>query len=113
MQKIEKETIIDYNDAEKTAHVYTCNYYLARKIETYALDYPDKVRIIHPWVSFLHEAIDAEVPKSWFHITPPIKREMTPEQKAANAERLRKAREAKAASLLAESADKYGMAEDV
>ena len=38
------------------------------------------------------------VPKNWVRITPPRKMTMSEEQKAANAERLRKYREAKAES---------------
>lgn len=110
--RYEKETIIDYNEEEPRAHIYTLNRPLAQAVEKLADEFPDKVEILRPWREDIHEALDAEVPKDWIKLRPPAHRNMTPEQKKAAADRMRKAREAKAARLLAESVDKYRMGED-
>lgn len=64
------------------------------KLLKYAEDYPEDVEII---AQNPDGSVFAHVPISWFKFSPPRKgREMTDEEKAAAAERLREAREKKA-----------------
>ena len=46
MLKIEKETIITYNEAEQLADIYTYNTALQRKLEKLAVKYPSSVKIV-------------------------------------------------------------------
>lgn len=67
------------------------------KLLKYAEDYPEDVEII---AKNSDGSVFAHVPVSWFKFSPPRKgREMTDEEKAAAAERLRKARENKKGSV--------------
>lgn len=67
------------------------------KLLKYAEEYPEDVEIIS---QNSDGSVYAFVPISWFKFSPPRKgREMTDEEKAAAAERLRKARENKKGSV--------------
>jgi len=67
------------------------------KLFKYAEEYPEDVEIIS---QNSDGSVYAFVPISWFKFSPPRKgREMTDEEKAAAAERLRKARENKKGSV--------------
>ena len=43
---IERETVITYNEQEKTAVAYTCNPALKRKLEGFADSRPDECRLL-------------------------------------------------------------------
>ena len=43
---IERETIITYNEKEKTANVYTANKALCAKLKGMALEYPTLVKFV-------------------------------------------------------------------
>lgn len=45
----ERETIITYNDAEKTANVYTMNRKLSRKLLAMAQEYPSLVKFVRKY----------------------------------------------------------------
>lgn len=45
----ERETIITYNDAEKTANVYTMNRELSRKLLAMAQEYPSLVKFVRKY----------------------------------------------------------------
>lgn len=87
LSKYERETIINYNEAEATAGVYTHNKALRRKLEQWALDRPEDCRLEK--VSRFGEAVDYIVPKSWVHIYPP--RQISEEQRGAMAARMKSA----------------------
>ena len=88
----ERETIINFNEAEATAVVYTHNKALLRKLEQLAKERPDECRLekLSRWHEGKAQAADYIVPKSWIKIKPPRI------ASAAQLEVLRKAREAAA-----------------
>ena len=65
----EQETIITYNEDEKTASVYTHNKTLRRKLEMLARDRPEACRLAKACRN--GRAVDFIVPKSWIKIAPP------------------------------------------
>lgn len=75
----EQESVISFNEDEKTANVYTHKKSLLRKLEKLAQDRPEECRL----VKFSHggRAADYIIPKAWVKITPP--RIASEEQKAA------------------------------
>ena len=83
----ERETIISYNEAEKTANVHTHNKTLRRKLEKLVADRPEECRLEK--VSRFYEAVDYTVPKVWVRIYPP--RQISEEQRVAMAEKLKMA----------------------
>lgn len=86
LESIEKETIINYNNAEKEASIYTCNENMQEKIRKLAEKYPEQVKI----TASDNYSVTAEIPKKWVKIVPP--RNLTDEQRAAAAERMKKVR---------------------
>ena len=46
LSKLERETIITYNEAEAEAEIYTYNRPLQRKLERLALERPEEVKIL-------------------------------------------------------------------
>ena len=64
----ERETIINYNEAEQTASVYTHNKTLRRTLDKLAQERPEDCR----FVRVCHEgaAADYIVPKAWVKIRP-------------------------------------------
>lgn len=81
----EQETIILFNEAEKTTSVYTHNRALIRKLEKLAEDRPDDCRLKRRDPE--NRAAEYIVPKKWIKINAP--RQLSEEEKA----RLRKASE--------------------
>lgn len=65
----EQESVISFNEAEKTANVYTHKKSLLRKLEKLAQDRPEECKL----VKFSHSgrAADYIIPKAWVKITPP------------------------------------------
>jgi hypothetical protein len=79
----ERETIISFNDDEKTAEVYTCNYAWMRKMDKLCEEFPE---------TFVLKRQDAhsktyDIPKKFVAIRKP--RILTDEQKQKQAERMR------------------------
>lgn len=91
LSRYEMETIINYNEAEATANIYTHNRALRQKLETWALDRPAECRLAR--TSHNSKAVEFIVPKAWLRIKPP--RAISDAQKAA----LAKAREKANASV--------------
>lgn len=83
----ERETIINYNNEEKTASVYTWNKTLIKKL-TKLLDRDD----IEMRPGSDEECASFIVPKSWIKVSPPKTMNYTDEQRQAAAERLSQAR---------------------
>ena len=68
LSRYEQETIINYNEEEATASVYTHNVALLRKLEKMAQAQPDKCRLER--TSHGGRAADYIIPKAWVRITP-------------------------------------------
>ena len=85
LSRYEMETVINFNEAEPTADVYTYNKSLRQKRERGALDRPAECRLVRK--SHDGKAAEYIVPKAWLRVKPP--RAMSDAQKAA----LAKARE--------------------
>ena len=83
LSRYEQETIITFNEEEKTAGVYTHNKALIRKLEQLTHDRPDECRLEK--VSHEGQAVDYIIPKSWVKINPT--RILSEEQRTAMAER--------------------------
>lgn len=94
MTNYERETIINYNDEEKIAEVYTCNKALMRKLDKFCISHPDTYKLIKQD----DESKTYEFPKKLVSIRtprPPSTRIMSDEQKQAARDRLAKMRENK------------------
>jgi hypothetical protein len=86
------ETSYNQTADSKTAELSTNERKWVNKLLRLAEQHPDQVRIIeHPDNNY--GVLLAEFPKSWFKISPPKKCNMTDEQKAALAERLKSSRQ--------------------
>lgn len=89
----ERETIINYNQGEDTASVYTYDPRLVNRMTKLAQERPNECKPLK--VGEIENYGEWIVPKSWITVRPPMKRNLTDEQKATAVERLRAAREAK------------------
>lgn len=88
LSQYEQETIINFNEADRTASVYTHNRALQRKLRTLAEERPDDCR--------QEREIEFTLPKAWIRIYPPKKRPpLTEERKQFLREQLSKARDAR------------------
>ena len=81
LSNYERETIINYNEAEGRASVYTCNQALRRKLEKLAQERPDECHLFK--VSHEDQAVEYYIPKSWVKVTP--SRILSDERRAAMA----------------------------
>lgn len=88
---LERETIANYNQQEPNACVFTYDLALQRKLDKLCAERPDEIKMTIE----CNGSKNYIFPKKWFKITPPRKVNMNEEQKAANAARLKAAREAK------------------
>lgn len=90
----ERETIINFTDADKTASIYTFSKSLQTKLLKDVAKRPDEARVLH---SSPDGSMEFEFPKSYVTSMrwPAKRRQMTEEEKAKAAERLRNARMAK------------------
>jgi hypothetical protein len=89
-----KETCIEYLDADKYATFCSSETKWINKIRKLHDLRPNEVIIIKEPENN-DGMLVSHVPKSWMKISPPASRNMTDEQRAAAAERLRLAREKK------------------
>lgn len=83
----ERETIINYNNEDGTATVYTYHRALQNKL--------NKLLGVNPNISIVRkgeEWVEYQVPKKWIKVSPPRQTNYTDEQRAAMAERLAAAR---------------------
>lgn len=86
----ENENMIEFLDNDKEATVTLHDMRLKNRVMKLAEEYPNEVTIkVMPEQN--HGFLVAHVPKKWVRINPPIKREMTEEQRQALAERGRAA----------------------
>lgn len=77
LTRYEQETIINYNEEERTASIYTHNRALRRKLDRLAQERPGDCR--PGQVTHEGQAAEYIVPKAWIKVSPP--RNLTPEQK--------------------------------
>ena len=77
----EKETVINFNNAEQNASCYTLNTHKRQMLVNLAEEYPDDVKII----SKRDDMVEVTVPKKWVKIRPP--RKLTEEQRVNAVER--------------------------
>lgn len=68
LSKYEKETIINYNETDEPASVYTFNAALQRKLDKLALEYPEKVKCTGNTGKNCKEYL---VPKEFVKVKPP------------------------------------------
>ena len=87
LSRYEQETIINFNEEEKTAGVYTHNKALIRKLEKLAQERPGDCR--REKTCRNGNAVDFTVPKGWIRIHPPrVAAPLTGEQKQKRREHL-------------------------
>lgn len=77
----EKETVINFNNAEQNASCYTLNTHKRQMLLNLAEEYPDDVKII----SKRDDMVEVTFPKKWGKIRPP--RKLTEEQRVNAVER--------------------------
>ena len=77
----EKETVINFNNAEQNASCYTLNTHKRQMLLNLAEEYPDDVKII----SKRDDMVEVTFPKKWVKIRPP--RKLTEEQRVNVVER--------------------------
>ncbi len=89
MTKLEQETIINFNEAEDFADVYTHNPRLLRRLDELSKERPGDVQLQRTGC----KNASYRVPKGWIRINPSrIGTPLTEEQRQERAERLRQAR---------------------
>lgn len=77
----EKETVINFNNAEQNASCFTLNTHKRQMLLNLAEEYPDDVKII----SKRDDMVEVTFPKKWVKIRPP--RKLTEEQRVNAVER--------------------------
>ena len=81
-----KETCITRLDDENFCVVYSCESKYIQELKNLKKKYPNEVLIVYDYGK---DGIEVQVPMKWFKfIKPPIKRNLTEEQRKAAAERL-------------------------
>ena len=87
------ETCFNYCEDDGWAYMSSNERKWINRLQKYAADKPSECLMLkRPEDNNGH--IYVKVPQSWLYVRPPVKREMTEEQRVIAAERLRKAREA-------------------
>lgn len=86
LTRAEKETIINYNDAESIANIYSCNKNMIEKLLQLEKEYPDRVLVTYR----SDVSLNVEIPKEWIKISAP--RKLTDKQRQAARERMLKNR---------------------
>lgn len=81
--KEDQETIIRFDEADQTAHIYTFNRRLQRRLKLLQERFPDDMRQYRQD----ENSVSYVFPKAWVKIIPP--RQISPEEKERMAERMR------------------------
>ena len=84
LTRIEKETIVLFNEEEPTANCFTYNVKLLNRLARIADSRPDECRLVKDNGA---GGLTYEIPKSWVRVNP--SRAYSDEQRAALAERMR------------------------
>lgn len=85
-----RETAFNCVDEDNVASFSTQEKKWVNRALKLAEKYPDEVRIV---AQNPDGSVCIHLPKSWFRLAPPVKRNLTEEQRQALAERMKKARE--------------------
>ncbi len=88
----ERETIVLYNQQDKTASCYTWDAPLIRRLDKLIAEGNSDIVLTREGEGWR----EYEVPKKWVKIRPPARRNLTEEQRQAMADRLRQARDGRA-----------------
>lgn len=80
---VEQETIINFNEGEKRASVYTCNPALKRKLTELAESRPEDCKLLREYPDGI--GVEYQIPKKWVKVIP--NRILTDEQRAVLSER--------------------------
>lgn len=92
LTRYERETIINFNEGEDTASVYTHNKALRRRLDQLVQEYPEECRLYK--VTHWGEAAEYYIPKGWLRFHPPRKAApLTEEQKQKRRNQLAKLRD--------------------
>lgn len=83
----ERETVIDFNEEEDEASVYTFNKKLIRKLLSLVNLKPDECKIDYRGPE---DSISFVIPKNWIKINPPRTVNLTDEQKQERSERMKR-----------------------
>lgn len=77
LTNVERETILSFNEAERTANVYTHNAALQKQLLELCRTHPEQVRqtAANDW-----GGLTFELPKKWLKVSPP--RVLSPAQRA-------------------------------
>lgn len=87
LTRYEMETILNFNEEEQTASVYTHNKALRRKLDKLAQDRAGECKLVR--TSHDGKAADYTIPKGWIRIHPPrVSASLTEEQKQKRREHL-------------------------
>jgi len=86
LTRYEQETIINFNDEEKMASVYTHNKALTRKLDKLAQERPEECRLIR----LTDRAGEYTIPKKWVKVSPP--RKVSEQQREQMRERMKNRR---------------------
>lgn len=78
LSRYEQETIINFNEEEQTASVYTFRPSIKRKLQQLAADRPEECKLYRSQACGSEEYI---IPKKWIKISPPRITKMTEEQR--------------------------------
>lgn len=89
LTKHEQETIINYNQTNEPADIYTFDKKLQKKLIQYATDYPEEVAIKKEEED---GSISFSIPKSYIHINKPKKLNLSPEERERRTKQLRDAK---------------------
>lgn len=94
LTRYEQETIINFNEEEKTASVYTHNGTLRRRLEQLAQERPEDCHLFKSCHD--GQAVEYYIPKSWLRINPPrVAAPLTEEQRQKRREQLQAIRNGK------------------
>lgn len=68
--RYEQETVINYNEEEKTASVFTYNRSLQKKLDSIAAERPDECQVNSSVTEGAQRSSSYTIPKSWVKIRP-------------------------------------------
>lgn len=90
LSRYEMETIISFNEEEKTAHVYTFRKSIIKKLQNLAEERPEECKLVREENKDGQYSAEYTIPKKWVKINAGSinKRVLTEEQKQASRERL-------------------------
>lgn len=99
--RLEQETIINFNEEEETARVYTFNRALQNRLARLAADRPDDCRVDPDERLSIDGAGAFIVPRKWIKVSPPRQISMTEETREKLRENVRKAQAARGIASVA------------